>query len=196
MAPATEAEIAQTPLMEQREVQVVAALLGMDASELTAATRRLEHLDDSFHRFRSSQLTDRAVQDFIGHHQLEWVRFNCRVMAFPDEGMAAEAALLLREDNEGFTGVYSVAHTEPRTERFFLDQIEAPIRDRFLGARAGDLLGPVRVNDEYRLYQIEEKLLPTATDPDVRRRAEEGVLKTALARQTNEKVRWHDAPLR
>lgn len=196
MAPATESEIAEAPPMEQRELEVVAASLDVDETTLTETTRRLEHLDDAFHRFRSSQLTDQALQAFIGHRRLEWVRFHCRVMAFPDEGMAAEAALLLREDNEGFTGVYSVAHTEPRTEQFFLDQIEAPIRDRFLGARVGDLLGPMRINGEYRLYQIEEKLLPTATDPDVRKRAEEGVLKSALARQAHEKVRWRDAPLR
>jgi hypothetical protein len=196
MAPATEAEIARAPRAEQQELESVATLLEMNESELTEATRRLEHLDESFDRFRASQLTERALKDYVGHHQLEWVRFNCRVMAFPDEGMASEAALLLREDNEGFTGVYSVAHTEPRTERFFLDQIEAPIRDRFLGARAGDLLGPMRVNDEYRLYQIEEKLLPNANDPEVRKRAEEGVLKTALARQADQKVQWHAAPSR
>lgn len=193
MAPATEAEIGKSSTSAQKEVLSVAGLLAMDQSELTESARRLEHIDDSFERFRASQLTERALKDYVGHHQLEWVRFGCRVMAFPDEGMAAEAALLLREDNEGFTGVYSVAHAEPRAERFFLDQIEGPMRDRFLGARPGDLLGPMRINDEYVLYQIEEKLLPNADDPDVRKRAEEGVLKTALERQVDRQVRWHNA---
>jgi len=192
MAPATEAEIARSTTSAQ-EILSVAGLLDMDESEQTEATRRLEHIDDSFERFRASQLTERALKDYVGHHQLEWVRFGCRVMAFPDEGMAAEAALLLREDNEGFTGVYSVAHTEPRAERFFLDQIEGPMRERFLGARPGDLLGPVLINDEYVLYQIEEKLLPNTGDPDIRKRAEEGVLRIALDRQVDRQVRWHNA---
>lgn len=196
MAPATEAEIAKSSGSGQKEVQSLAGLLDMDESELTAASRRLEHLDDSFERFRASQLTERALQDYVGHHQLDWVRFGCRLMAFPEEGMAAEAALMLREDNEGFTGVYSVAHTEPRSERFFLDQVDGPMRERFLGARPGDLLGPVRINDEYVLYQIEEKLLPNIGDPEVRQRAEEGVLKTALARQVDRQVKWHDAQSR
>lgn len=196
MAPATEATLERSSITPSREVAAVAALLDLSGEEVLETTRRLEHIEDSFDRFRAAQLTDRALQDFVGQRQLDWVRFDCRMMSFPEESMAAEAAMMLREDDEGFTGVYSVAHAQPKTAKFFLDEVEGPLRERFLGARAGDLLGPVRVNDEYHLYQIEEKLLPTATDPEVRRRAEEGVLKVALARQTNDKVRWHDAPSR
>jgi hypothetical protein len=194
MAPATEATLERSSITPSREVAAVASLLELAGEEVLETTRRLEHIEDSFDRFRNAQLTDRALQDFVGQRQLDWVRFDCRIMSFPDEGMAAEAALLLREDDEGFTGVYSVAHAEPRSEKFFLDEIEAPIRDRFLGVRAGDVLGPMRINDEFRLYQIEEKLLPKVDDPEVRKRAEDGVLKAALARQVNQKaVQWHAA---
>ena len=191
MAPGTEATLERSEHPTPRSLEAVAKLLELDDETVLQTTRRLEHIEDSFERFRAAQLTDRALQDFIGQRQLDWVRFDCRVMAFPEESMAAEAALMLREDDEGFTGVYSVARAQPRTARFFLDQIEGPLRERFLGASAGDLLGPVRQGDEYVIYEIEQKQLPSAKDPEVRQRAEEGVLKSALSRKANSSVKWH-----
>jgi hypothetical protein len=168
-------------------------LWGDDPATLQAAASRLARLDESLNGFRVSQLTERAVKDYLTSRQLDWVRFECRIMAFPDEGMAAEAALLLREDGERFTGVYQVARAEPRTEQFFLDQIDDSMRDHFLGSRPGDLIGPVRIRDEYVLYQVEEKVLPTMRDADVRRRAEDGVLHKALDQLTERRVRWQTA---
>ena len=168
-------------------------LWGDDPAKLHATARRLRGLDESLNGFRAALLTERAVKDYVTARQLDWVRFDCRVMAFPDEGMAAEAALLLREDGEGFTRVYQVAHTEPRAAQFFLDQIDDSMRDHFLGSRPGDLIGPVRIDDEYVLYQVEEKVLPTIRDADVRRRAEDGVLHNALGQQLERRVHWQAA---
>ena len=130
------------------------------------------------------------MQDYLSSRQLDWVRFDCRVMAFPDRGMAAEAALLLREDGERFTSVYQVAHTAPRAAQFFLDQIDVSVRGYFLGSRSGDLIGPVRMDDEYVLYEVEERVVPTLRDAAVRRRAEDGVLRDALDQQIERRVRW------
>ncbi|MEO5814936.1 MAG: hypothetical protein ABIT20_06620 [Gemmatimonadaceae bacterium] len=168
-------------------------LWGDDPATLHVAVRRLQQLDESLDGFRTALLTERAVQDYISTRQLDWVRFDCRIMAFPNAGMAAEAALLLREDGEGFTSVYQVAHTEPRAAQFFLDQIEDSLRDHFLGSRPGDLIGPVHVDDEFLLYQVEEKVLPTIRDADVRRRAEDGVLSAALDQQLERHVDWRRA---
>jgi hypothetical protein len=171
----------------------VAALSGVDPEVIRESAQRVERVEAAFERFRESFVTERALQEHVSARQLDWVRFVCRLMAFKDEGMAAEAALLLREDDEGFTNTYRAAHIEPRDSRFFLDQLDASVRDHFLGARPGDLVGPLRVDGEYVLYLIQEKILPTARDPEVRRRAEEGVLKQALDRQLEGRVRWHTA---
>lgn len=171
----------------------LSVLWGDDVEKVQATAQRLARLDESLDGFRAALLTERAVQDYVTTRQLDWVRFDCRVMAFPDEGMAAEAALLLREDGEGFTSVYQVARTEPRTAQFFLDQIADSMRDHFLGSRPGDLIGPVRIDDEYVLYQVEEKVLPTIRDDDVRRRAEDGVLHSALDQQFERRVHWQAA---
>ena len=171
----------------------LSVLWGDEPAKLQATARRLQRLDESLSRFRAALLTERAVQDYVTSRQLDWVRFDCRVMAFPDEAMAAEAALLLREDGEGFTGVYQVAHTAPRAAQFYLDQIDDSMRDHFLGSRPGDLIGPVRIAGEYVLYQVEEKVLPTVRDADVRRRAEDGLMNNALGQQFEQRVNWQAA---
>ncbi len=168
-----------------------ASVIGHDVDALRASAHRLDAIEESVRVFRAATLTDRAVQDLVNGRQLDWVRFDCRVLAFPREEMAAEAALLLRDDGEGFTGVYQAAHTEPRTERFFLDQVDESLRDHFLGSRPGDLIGPVHVDAEFVLYQVEEKVLPTIRDHDVRHRAECAVLDLALDQQVERHVVWN-----
>ena len=172
------------------ETYPLTILWGDSLEVLQATASRLHRLDESLTGFRDALLTERAVNDYLTAHQLDWVRFECRVMTFPNEGMAAEAALLLREDGEGFTSVYQVAHASQRNAQFFLDQLEDSVRSHFLGSRQGDLIGPVHIADEYVLYQIEEKVLPTIRDADVRRRAEEGVLANALGQQFERRVSW------
>ncbi|MEO7456602.1 MAG: hypothetical protein ABIY52_10100 [Gemmatimonadaceae bacterium] len=168
----------------------IRAILGGSDETVHTAARRLASIDASLAAFRGALVTERAISDYLNARQLDWVRFDCRLMSFPDESMAAEAALLLREDGEGFTSVYQVAHTAPRGTQFFIDQIDESMKDHFLGSRPGDLIGPVRIDDQYVLYQVEEKVLPTLRDDDVRRRAESGVLSSALHQQFEQRVVW------
>jgi hypothetical protein len=169
----------------------LAAAIGLDDSGWRAVSQRIATIERAFEGFRSAQLTEHAVETYVAARQLEWIRFDCRVMAFPHEDMAAEAALLLREDGEGFTGVYRAAHTEPRRSRFYFDHLEPRLRDQFLGAQAGDLVGPMRAGDEFVVYLIERKVLPSANDPEIRRLAEDGVLGHALEQQLDHHVEWH-----
>lgn len=173
------------------DLERVGALLGVDAATVAETSERLAQIEESFRAFVVAQVHDRALRDYISQRQLDWIQFDCRLLTFPEEGMAAEAALMMREDGEKFTGVYQVAHTEPRQARFFLDQIDDRVRDRFIGARPGDLLGPLHLDDEYVVYEITKKVLPTTDDPAVRQRAEEGLLKLAVERQRDRRVRWH-----
>jgi len=169
----------------------IADLLEIDAEGWRATSSRIGAIDAAFESFRSAQVTEQAVETYVAARQLEWIRFDCRVMGFPEADMAAEAAMLLREDDEGFTGVYRAAHTEPRRAHFFLDRVDAGHRDHFLGAQSGDLVGPIREDDEFVLYLVERKALPNARDPEIRRLAETGVLEHALRQQLDHHVEWH-----
>jgi hypothetical protein len=169
----------------------LATALGVDDHAWRAAVRRVADIDRMFERFRVAQVTDQAVETFVASRQLDWIRFECRVMGFPREDMAAEAAMMLRDDGEGFTGVYRVARAEPRASHFLFDHLDATVRDRFLAVQAGDLVGPIQVDDEFVLYLIERKVLPSARDPEIRRLAEDGVLDRALRQQLDHHVEWH-----
>jgi hypothetical protein len=171
--------------------EAVRALLGDDPATVGASANRIQEIDHAFEQFRASQITEPVLSDYVANRQLEWMRFECRLMAMPQEDAAAEAALLMREDGERFTMAYQAAHVLPKATQFFYDQLDGTLRDQFLAARPGDLVGPARVNDEYVLYLIEEKSVPTVRDPEVRRRAEEGVLAHALSQQLDRRVRWH-----
>ncbi len=180
-----------SPMRDDAVPAELAGVLGLDADGWRATARRIGDVDRTFEYFRASHLTDHAVETYVAARQLEWIRFDCRVMAFPKEDMAAEAALLLREDGEGFTGVYRASHTEPRASHFLFDHLEPRLRDQFLGVQAGDLVGPMRAGDEFVLYLIEKKVLPSARDPEIRRLAEDGVLGHALKQQLDHHVEWH-----
>ena len=132
------------------------------------------------------------METFVAARQLEWIRFDCRVMAFPKEDMAAEAALLLREDGEGFTGVYPRRTPSRRRRAFCFDHHRADAA-RPIPRRAGAAIssGPMRAGDEYVLYLIEQKVLPTSRDPEIRRLAEDGVLGHVLKQQLDHHVEWH-----
>ncbi len=174
----------------------VRALGTDDSARLSAAAGRLRKVEASVAAFRTSVVTEPALRSYVSARQLDWVRFGCRIMSFPDEGMAAEAALLLREDGEGFTAVYQVAHTVPKGAHFFLDDVDDTLRDFFLGSRVGDVIGPVRRDGAYVLYQVDEKVLPVVGDPHVRCRAEAGVLAAALEQQCDRRVTWLGAEVR
>jgi hypothetical protein len=167
------------------------AALGIDAQAWHESSRRIHAVDVAFEHFRKAQITDQAVETYVAARQLEWIRFDCRIMSFPQPDMAAEAALMMREDGERFTGVYRAARTEPRESRFYFENLDDSLRDSFIGVQTGDLVGPTREGDEFVVYLVENKVLPSARDPEIRRLAEDGVLSHALKQQLDHHVEWH-----
>ncbi len=163
---------------------------GENAAAMRSSARRLDSMDVSLSRFRSMAVTERALRDHVNARRIDWVRVDCRVMRFPTESMAAEAALMLRDDGDSFTAVFQVAHAAEDRSRFFLDHVDEQQREVFLGARAGDVVGPLIVDGEYRLYEIEQKTLPSLASDDVRERAEREVMRKALRHQVEQRVRW------
>ena len=118
----------------------------------------------------------------------------CRALAFPSADGASEAALCLREDGLPLAELARRASTVVQVSAFFLEELDASVHDRFVGARTGDLIGPVRQNGEYVLYEIVGKTLPSPSDPIVLVRAQEGVLKRAIAHQVANHVQWNAEP--
>jgi hypothetical protein len=122
---------------------------------------------------------------------MEWIRVDCQAIGFPEEGPAREAALLLREDGLEIEEVAGEADVPIEEVVFYLDQLDPEQHSRFLGATVDDVIGPVAVDEAWNVYLVVAKVMPSVQDPEIVRRAEEGVLSRLLAGEVNRRVRWH-----
>jgi hypothetical protein len=150
----------------------------------------LARLEPAFARFRERVLTPGAIRDAISAHHLDWIRLDCRALSFPDHQIAQEALLCMREDGAELAEVGQAARSTVHEARFFLDETDAGSRHAFLSATRGDLLGPLPNNGGFSLFRVHDKVLPSAEDPAVRRRAEQDALNRAVQQEINNRVRW------
>lgn len=156
-----------------------------------ARTRHVAHLEGCFERFRRAALTPAAVRAHVDAHGLDWILVECRYLAFAEAEAAREAALCVREDGRELEAVAADAGTVVREARWFLDTLSPGARSHFVAARKGDLLDPLPFGDEVRLCLVLDKRMPSDSDPEVRQRAEEGVVARLVEQEVARRVRWH-----
>jgi hypothetical protein len=60
----------------------------------------------------------------------------------------------------------------------------------FLAARPVDLLGPILFEGAHTLFRVTDKVMPSEQDPEILRRAEEGVEGRLVAAQAQQRVKW------
>lgn len=155
---------------------------------------RLERLEASYRAFRERVLTPVAVEREIRSHRAEWTRLDCRRAAFREEEGAREAALCVREDGTALEQVAAGAGAEFAIERITLDGIEPPLHENFLGARKGDLVGPVKRGEEFLLYQVFDKVPPSVKEAADVERAESNLLERLVGRAIADRVKWAVLP--
>ena len=165
--------------------------LGVSAERCRERIPVVAKLEAAVSAFRNTVLTPRALQEHVGIHHLDWIWFNNHSIAFDREDMAREAALCIREDDMTLADVAASSKSQVREEHRFLDEIDRGLRDRFLGAREGDVLGPIAVNGGFRVFHIATKRLPSVDDAGVRERAEKSVLQSVTGHEMRQRVRWH-----
>lgn len=173
------------------EVAAAAALAGPATAPAVDREAALAELRERAVRFRRAAMTPDTVAREVSSNQMDWIRIDCQAIGFPDEGQAREAALLLREDELDIAEVAAEADVPLEDAVFYLDQLDPGQHSRFLGATVGDVIGPVLQDDVFTVYQVVAKVMPTVEDPEIVRRAEEGLLGRLLASEVNKRVRWH-----
>jgi hypothetical protein len=147
-------------------------------------------LELGFRRFRDATLSARALADRVSLHRLDWIRFSCRALALPNGQAAREAAMCLREDGAGLADVAAMARAPLRETCFCVDELDAGLREHFLGARPGELLGPMPMRGEFVLFEVVDKVVPSQDDPEIRRRAEDAIMRSAVSREIHQRVTW------
>lgn len=156
------------------------------------APERITELRDRAAQFRQHAVGPATLAREISSNQMEWIRVDCQAIGFGEEGPAREAALLLREDELDIAEVAGEADVPIEEVVFYLDQLDPEQHSRFLGSAVDDVIGPVKGEDDiYTVYQVVAKVMPSVDDPEIVRRAEEGLLARVLASEVNRRVRWH-----
>lgn len=165
-------------------------LAGIAPAACRAKMDRLARVEVSFRRFREEGATPRRIAALIRSRRIDWTRFNLDSIAFPEEHMAREAALCVREDGRDLREVAADARREVRRSAMYIEEMDAAVRDDFLGAQKGELLGPFENRGGFVLYQILDKTLPSPDDAALTVRAREAVLRLQLDREINDRVKW------
>jgi hypothetical protein len=140
-------------------------------------------------RLREAALTPEAVRREVTAHGLEWTRVDCRCVTAHDEHVARELALCVRDDGLELAGVARDAGLAVEERSWYLGDPE-PIGQPLLGAQAGELVGPVAVDDGLLLCFVDERVRPDAEDSAVRERAAAQVARRAVDREIAARVRW------
>lgn len=155
---------------------------------------RLEEADAAVERFRAEVVTVDAIEAVIAARHLDWLRVAMEEAHFGTEGAAREAVLCVRDDGLDLNEVCDLAGARLVQRRCRLEECDAAMRPLVLGARLGELLGPVPIEGGFVLARVESKIVPSSEDRDIRKRAGEVALAAAVRREVEERVRWHDGP--
>jgi hypothetical protein len=172
------------------EFNLNAQQLGLSTDEARQKLDRLTGLDLAFTQFRSQILTEEHIKRQISVHQLDWIRIQASSLSFQDESLAREAALCVREDGEELQIVAARARTALEQEQLELGNLDPGLQAAFLRARIGKLIGPIRLGQEFKLYHVLDKQIPSPDIPEVKARTEKLILQTAIKSEVNARVRW------
>jgi hypothetical protein len=167
--------------------RVVSALFEASADQIEL----LRRLDANYERFCGRLTTPAAIEGAIARHRLDWIRLRGQRAVFPDEQMAREAILCVRDDGGAFLDVAASAGVEAGDATIHVGDAEETWRPVLLAAQGGDLIGPLSAGDAFTVFMVENKIIPSADDPDIRRRAERGVIHHAIEREVQQYVKWH-----
>jgi hypothetical protein len=162
-----------------------------DKSLTAEAADRIRLLEASYQCFCDHVVDSQGIKNQINLHRLDWIRLNCRYVLFSQEQMAREAALCVRDDAMQLDQVAANANVALQNAAIYLGEVEPSVRDRFLAAEKGSLIGPLTWENAFGLFLVEDKIIPAVEDPEIKQRAQESLLQSAVNREINNRVKWH-----
>ena len=167
-------------------------ILGIVPKVIRERAELLARVAFTFQRFIDGIAAPAALEREIEAHALEWTRLDCQTVGFAAAEAAREAALLVREDGMGLAQAAAIATSVVEDTPYVLEDVEAPLKDRLVGALPGDLIGPLAVDGGYVLVSVVNRVAPTAKDPSISGRARDRVIRRTIRREISRRVRWHE----
>jgi hypothetical protein len=149
-------------------------------------------LQRAWERLTREVADEKLIERCVRSHHLDWQRLAWDEATFAREDVALEAALWVREEGVALNAIAERGRTAASAgEAYGADAGE--LMALLVGARPGELVGPVSTDQGWRLLHLRERVSPTSTDPQIRARAIEELLEDALAPHLAGRVEWHAA---
>jgi hypothetical protein len=184
------------------EAEAIAAgvpepVLARALPEVPAAVRRerlraLAQLEAAWRRFTAATASPEAVRALITSRRLDWMRIAVESVTVPDEDVARELTLCVRVDRRPLAEVADEAQLAAAASELWVEEVDESLRDALIGARPGDVLGPLATKEGHLVLVVGDKRLPAEDDPAVRARAEQALLVRTVDREVANRVTWHE----
>src|SRR2546427_306080 len=152
---------------------------------------RLLRLEAAWRRFSDRVAPPQALRGVIAARRLDWVRVGVRAVVAPDNELAREIVLCVREDHRSIEEVAAEAGLSAETAEWWLEDVEPVVRDALLGVLPGDVVGPVSAKQGHLVLRVADKRLPSDDDEAVRARAEQALLARTVEHEMANRVIWH-----
>ncbi len=179
-------------LCQRLAADVAAAAAGREAAgDSRPLGRDLPRILEEAGAYRASVVTGEAIEREITAAHLDWIRVECRAVAFVDEAEAREGVFCLREDGMALEDLAADAHVETEDVDFYVGDIAPDRRAPFLSAQVGEVIGPVALNGAHAIYQVIGKVMPSVDDATLIERARGAIVDRSLAAEVTNRIRWH-----
>jgi hypothetical protein len=176
----------------EREASRLAERIAVADAVAGDAAADLPQVDDWFARFCAAMASPHAIEREIHAQHVDWLALECRWMSHSEEDVVREAALCVREDRRDLVEVAAEAGAQTGVQRTYLESAEPGLRAQLLGARPGDVVGPLAVGGGFQLIEVLDKRAPSAEDPEIRNRAVNAIVRRAVEGEVVNRVRWHE----
>ncbi|MFG2638921.1 hypothetical protein ACGFX8_35245 [Streptomyces sp. NPDC048362] len=171
----------------------VADALSLPAAQTPLCSSELASLEHAYAKF-SGGVDDAKARRELERRQVEWTRVQVRQLSCKDEHVVREVALCVRTDGRPIDDVAIEAGASIERRRFEIQHVDEPLRSKLLGARVGELLGPLPHGADQVLVEVIDKHPPSFDDPQLARRARACALERALLSEVAERISFDELP--
>ena len=158
------------------------------------ATAELDHAVRRFASVEGISSDDRRTA-IIAERALEWTVFDLQHAEVANETAASHLVRGIKEGGRPITGVAAAAGLSVVETRAMLEDLPVELANRLRGAAAGDVLGPLLVEDAWRVVVVRSRIHPTAQDAQVTERARQRLVVDAMRREVARLVQVVDPVL-
>jgi len=176
----------------EREARKLAADAVLAAGAVASGDRGalIAQVTSSAAAARTALAAAADVEREVANRALEWTRIEADLLHLGDVDTAREAALSVRLDGRPLADVARDCGAPLERRTLYVEEAEQERLTELLGARPGELVGPVARGDGFLLVHVNARTRPNADDPELRRRAKSYLVERAVERELEARVRW------